>query len=108
VSSALLFRIPTLAIEECCGCLNAYIGEHQAEIKCNECGKVLRTVPASAAEATLTEMELSLAVASELCPHCGSVNLFPGFSKMLAFTCQNCGRGVGSKRYLGVSFRLGG
>jgi uncharacterized protein (DUF983 family) len=29
-----------------------------------------------------------------MCPHCGSVNLFPGFSKILAFTCQHCGNAV--------------
>jgi uncharacterized protein (DUF983 family) len=29
-----------------------------------------------------------------MCPHCGSVNLFPGFSKMLAFTCLQCGKAI--------------
>jgi uncharacterized protein (DUF983 family) len=39
-------------------------------------------------------MELSLDVASEICPKCGAVKLLPGFSRMLAFTCRKCGTGV--------------
>src|ERR1035438_5793132 len=31
---------------ECCGCLNGVIRGDQADIVCNECGTVLRTVPA--------------------------------------------------------------
>ena len=79
---------------ECCGCLNGVIRGDQADIVCNECGTVLRTVPAANGEQTLTEMEITLEVATEMCPHCGSVNLFPGFSKMLAFTCRQCGKAV--------------
>ena len=41
---------------------------------------------------TLTELELTLEVACEVCAHCGSVNLFPGFSRMLAFTVGSAGR----------------
>ena len=32
---------------ECCGCLNGVIRGDQADIICNECGTVLRTVPAA-------------------------------------------------------------
>lgn len=45
----------------------------------------------------LGEMDLSLDVASAFCPHCRSVNLFPGFSHMLPFTCKTCGKGVDLK-----------
>jgi hypothetical protein len=45
---------------------------------------VLRTVPAVSVGQTLTKMEITLEVASEMCLHCGSVNLFPGFPRMLA------------------------
>jgi Zn finger protein HypA/HybF involved in hydrogenase expression len=55
---------------------------------------VLRTVPVANVGQTLTELELTLEVASEVCPHCGSVNLFPGFSRMLGFTCRQCGKAV--------------
>jgi hypothetical protein len=78
---------------ECCGCLNGVIRGDQADIVCNECG-TLRTVPASNVGQTLTELEITLDVASEMCPHCGSVNLFPGFSRMLGFTCRQCGKAV--------------
>ena len=79
---------------ECCGCLNGVIRGDQADIVCNECGTVLRTVPVANVGQTLTELELTLEVASEVCPHCGSVNLFPGFSRMLAFNCRQCGKAV--------------
>jgi uncharacterized protein (DUF983 family) len=55
---------------------------------------VLRTVHATNVGQTLTELEITLEVASEMCPHCGSVNLFPGFSRILAFTCRECGQAV--------------
>ena len=74
--------------------MNGVIRGDQADIVCNECGTVLRTVPAANVWQTLTELEIALEVASEMCPHCGSVNLFPGFSKMLAFTCRQCGKAV--------------
>ena len=77
---------------DCCGCLNGVIRGDQADIVCNECGTVLRTVPVANVGQTLTELELTLEVASEVCPHCGSVNLFPGFSRMLGFTCRQCGK----------------
>src|SRR6266849_7752656 len=63
---------------DCCGCLNGVIRGDQADIVCNECGTVLRTVHATNVGQTLTELEITLEVASEMCPHCGSVNLFPG------------------------------
>lgn len=67
---------------------------NQVDIVCNECDAVLRTVPVADIRRTLDEMELSLDVASEICSKCGAVNLFPGFSRMLAFRCRECGEGV--------------
>jgi hypothetical protein len=66
---------------ECCGCLNGVIRGDEADIVCNECGAVLRTVPVANVERALTELELTLEVASEMCPHCGSVNLFQAFPR---------------------------
>ena len=43
---------------------------------------------------TLDDMELSLEMCTEMCPHCGNVNIFPGFSEMVAYTCHECGRAV--------------
>jgi ribosomal protein S27E len=79
---------------ECCGCLHAVVEGEQAEILCNECGSILLAVPAADLDKTLSEMELTLDVATEKCPHCRSVNLLPGFSKLLVFTCRNCERVV--------------
>jgi uncharacterized protein (DUF983 family) len=78
---------------DCCGCLDGII---EATIVCNECGAVLRTVPAAELPKILHEMELAFPVASALCPHCGSVNLFPGFEEIFAFNCKECGEFVES------------
>lgn len=42
----------------------------------------------------LGEMELSLDSCTKGCPHCGKVNLFVGFLKMLAYICRECGEPV--------------
>jgi len=65
-----------------------------SSIVCNECDAVIRSVPAAEMQQTLTEMELTLDLCSAACPHCGTVNLFPGFSQILAFTCKECGEGA--------------
>ena len=61
-------------------------------IECNECSAIIRTMPADDLEKTLHEMELSLDIASAACAHCGAVHLRPGFSRLLAFTSDECGR----------------
>lgn len=76
---------------ECCGCLNGIPRGDEAEIACNECEAVVFRVPAKDLRKTITEMELSLDVAIAMCQHCGAVNLFPGFSKVVMFTCKECG-----------------
>ena len=42
----------------------------------------------------LDEMELTLAICTEMCPYCGKVNVFTGFSKIMAYTCQEFGAAV--------------
>ena len=79
---------------DCRGCLLANVRGDQAEITCNECGTILRTVAVGDLQRTLDEMELSLVMCSKMCPHCGRVNIFPGFSEMKAYLCQGCGRAV--------------
>ena len=76
---------------DCCGCLNGVIRGHQADIVCNECAAVIRTVPVADLQRTLDTMELALNSCTELCQHCGKVNVFPGFSRMTVFTCRECG-----------------
>jgi hypothetical protein len=33
-------------------------------------------------------------ICTEECPHCGSINVLPGFSEMIVYTCQKCGKAV--------------
>jgi len=82
---------------ECCGTLWPLIREDQpdtADIICNECDVVVKTVAVADLQRTLDEMELTLDVCTAKCPHCGKVNVFTGFSEMLAYTCRECGAAV--------------
>ena len=93
-SSVQRFRTSSFRAADCCGCLNGILEGDQARTECNECYAVVRTVPSAALDQTLHEMELSLDLSSALCPHCGAVNMFPGFSKVFVFVCKECERGV--------------
>src|SRR5438067_1464028 len=75
----------------CWGCLNGTIRGDQAEIVCNLCEAVIATVPAAGLQKTFDELELTLDISSAVCGHCGAVKVIPGFSKILAFTCEQCG-----------------
>ena len=79
---------------ECCGCLTGIVQGSQADIACNECAVVVRTVAASDLQRALDEMELELDLASAKCPHCGTVHLAPGVSELIAFLCDKCGSSV--------------
>lgn len=81
---------------ECCGLLVIEPSGREANITCNQCGAVIRTVPAEKAEATLAEMS-SDEICSARCTHCGALNVFPGFSAIDAFICRECGEGVSLK-----------
>jgi uncharacterized protein (DUF983 family) len=53
-----------------------------------------RSLATELLQQVLDEMEVSLDIATEKCPYCGSINLFPGFSRMMAFICRECGESV--------------
>ena len=72
---------------ECSGLFFAIERGDRSDIQCNGCGVVLKSVRVAHLRRTL-DMELDLA--SETCPHCGAVNLFPGFTSMNAHTCRQC------------------
>jgi hypothetical protein len=76
---------------ECGGFLYGLVRGDEGYIECNDCDAVVRTVPAAELRQTLNEMESTLELTSEQCPHCGKVNLFPGFSMMMVYTCRECG-----------------
>ena len=79
---------------DCCGCLYGVIHGSRAEILCNECGAVVRTLPAAELQQALNEMELTLDVCTEMCPHCGKVSVFSGYSRMDVYICPECGEPV--------------
>jgi hypothetical protein len=75
---------------DCCGCLNGIIRGDQADIVCNDCQTVVRSLPTAALRHTLNEMELALDNCTEMCPYCRSVNVIPGLSRVMVFTCRGC------------------
>jgi hypothetical protein len=77
---------------ECCGLIFPVEVGDRANLTCNECGAIIRSVPQADARKVLDAMEVDGPLASELCSHCGAANLFPGFDRMRAFTCRECGR----------------
>jgi hypothetical protein len=80
---------------DCFGCIWPVIRGDSADITCNECGAVVKTVAVGDIQRTYDEIELSLdSVATEMCPHCGKVNVFPGWTSMRAYSCRGCGKVV--------------
>jgi len=62
-------------------------------VVCNDCGTICVTGSREEAQKRLAAMA-SDEMCSKGCPHCGTLNLFPGFSAMEAFVCKECGEGV--------------
>jgi hypothetical protein len=79
---------------ECRGIVMATERGKLADLTCNECGVVVRTVPRVNAKQELLRMAVGLGVCTERCPHCRKVNEFVGFSVMKAYKCVECGEGV--------------
>ena len=83
---------------ECCGFLQGVRRGDSADIECNDCGAMIGSVPANDLTRILAQLEASLDIATVMCPHCRAINLFPGFTEMLAFTCRECGERVSVER----------
>jgi hypothetical protein len=64
-----------------------------ADLTCNECGAIVRTVPTADVESTLLQMAMANGISGAKCSHCGAINIFPGFAVIEAFTCSECGEG---------------
>jgi hypothetical protein len=79
---------------ECCGLILPVLRGDIADFVCNECGVVIRSVSVRDADRVLSEMSLDQGFATEMCPHCRQVNILPGFTDMIVFTCRYCGRAV--------------
>jgi hypothetical protein len=80
---------------DCCGCLVVEVRGDEADLVCNECLHVVKTVDRADVVPTLTAMLLWQPENYEHnCPHCGALNVFPGFSSMFAYICSRCGQGV--------------
>src|SRR5260370_11000268 len=78
----------------CCGLLIGVTSGDTGHIECNDCDTVVRVLPATDLQTALNEMELTLDVATEVCPRCGNTNLIPCMSRMIAYTCRKCGEAI--------------
>jgi hypothetical protein len=79
---------------DCCGCLYVRVDGELADIVCNECAAVIRSVPLADVERVVLEFDETDAVCSAVCTHCGELNTFSGWSTIEAFVCSACGQGV--------------
>ncbi len=82
---------------DCCGCIFPLLRGDEADLMCNECEAVIRTVPAAEIDQALAELARPVApngICSYTCPNCGTNRTFPGFSSMIAFVCSECGQSV--------------
>jgi hypothetical protein len=78
---------------DCDGCLIVQERGNMADLVCNVCGAVVRTVPKDRAAEALVGLA-SAETCSATCSHCGALNTFPGFSAIEAFICSECGEGI--------------
>ena len=84
---------------DCDGCLIVQQRVGVADLICNSCGIVVDTVPIDHAGTRLMELaSVEMEISSARCPHCGTLNTFPGFRVIEAFICQECGEGVDIER----------
>jgi hypothetical protein len=84
--------------DDCCGCLIVVERGDDADLVCNECLAVIRTVPTDEAPQILLRMAMDEGMCTETCPHCQALNTFPGFTSIEAYICVECGEGVSVKR----------
>jgi hypothetical protein len=70
-----------------------------ADLICNSCGTAVDTVRIDRARPRLMELASS-EICSGRCPHCGAINVFPGYKVIAAFNCRECGEGVSVERAL--------
>jgi hypothetical protein len=89
---------------DCCGCLMVRVREGEADILCNECGAVVRTVAIGDVETAMLEMAQVDTICNARCTHCGALNTFPGMLAIEAFICSECGEGVAVHR--AVQYRI--
>jgi hypothetical protein len=79
---------------ECCGLIMIEVRGDKADLQCNECGVILKTVSAAEAEQVLGEMEAAQPSCAEGCPYCGHKNTFTGFTDDLVVGVSGFGDAV--------------
>jgi hypothetical protein len=68
---------------------DAKSGSPYHEFVCNTCHSILLTF-----QQPTPGVKPAPDVATAMCPHCSSVNLFPGLTSVLAYVCHECGKSV--------------
>jgi hypothetical protein len=79
---------------DCCGCIVAVNRGDEADLVCNECNALIRTVPAAQAELTLFAARIFRGDLQRKVSALHSAECIFRSSAMNAFTCRECGEGV--------------
>jgi uncharacterized Zn-finger protein len=78
-----------LAGTDCCGCIVARDKQDSIELVCSECNAIVGTI-----HPQVFVRLVKLEAARPVCPYCDQVNVFPGYTRMLLYIYQHCGRSV--------------
>jgi hypothetical protein len=77
---------------DCCGCLIVHERGAEADLTCNECGAIVRTVPLAQVEQELPRMAMSGGICSSKCQHCGALQTFPALIRLRHSSVANAAR----------------
>jgi hypothetical protein len=79
---------------DCPGFLLGIPDGTQANIACNQCGALVRTLLAPELQRAIDEMEKLVDLGTLVCPHCCTANQLVGCSRTIVYTCRQCGKQV--------------
>jgi hypothetical protein len=82
---------------DCCGCIVAVLRGDEADLVCNECNSLIRTMPTAEAEKTLCSSRFHMRSVARKVSALHSDERIPGFSAMNTFTCRECAEGVATE-----------
>jgi DNA-directed RNA polymerase subunit RPC12/RpoP len=67
-------------------------GSEYFEFVCKTCHSILLTFQRLGTQSEESKPQQLTATAR--CPHCGDLNVFPGFTQILVYICSHCGQSV--------------
>jgi DNA-directed RNA polymerase subunit RPC12/RpoP len=68
-------------------------GSEYFEFVCKTCQSILLTFQRLGTQVE-EESKSQQPSATAICPHCGDLNVFPGFAEIMVYICSHCGQSV--------------